>query len=174
MRRPPRLFELYAGNSDGRAGYAAAIALHRDRDYKDSSRRCRSDDCLPAPSSMLAGPTFGSAKSPGAPEPPHSKPEIRSCSKLPAMSSCAKPVHFATCVLAPGRVPLICSYWPRSRVGLPRPRPFPAARRIRQRITDTQTFLYFRQYEFASPDVVDNDFVDDRVPAQPAVPHGMC
>ena len=58
------------------------------------------------------------------------------------MSSCAKPVHFATCALGAGRVPLGCSHWPRSRVGLPRPRPFPAARRIRQRITDTQTFIF--------------------------------
>ncbi len=38
--------------------------------------------------------------------------------------------HFAPCAPAPGRVPLVCSHWPRSRVGLPRPRPFPAARRI--------------------------------------------
>jgi hypothetical protein len=94
------------------------------------------------------------ARSP-KPEARSPKPEARSPKprKLPAMSSCAKLSHFATCAPSPGRVTLACSQWPRSRVGLPRPRRFPAARRIRQRITDTQTFRTFIvSYEFATPE----------------------
>jgi len=64
--------------------------------------------------------------------------QIRRRQRPPAVtSSCVKLVLFATCAVAGRRVPLACSYWPRSRVGLPRPRLFPAARRIRQRIIDT-------------------------------------
>jgi hypothetical protein len=84
------------------------------------------------------------------------------------MSSCAKPSHFATCAPAPGRVTLPCSQWPRSRVGPPRTRPFPAARRIRQRITDTQTFRFFASVtSLLYQRAVDNDCA----PAHPAVSH---
>jgi hypothetical protein len=32
----------------------------------------------------------------------------------------------------------------------------------------------FRQYEFVSPDAIDNDCIHDCVPAPPAVPYGLC
>ena len=63
------------------------------------------------------------------------------CSNLKPARPCPpvqKASYFAPCASAPGRVPLTCSHWPRSRVGLPRPRPFPAARRTPITDTDTQ------------------------------------
>jgi hypothetical protein len=45
----------------------------------------------------------------------------------------------APCAAASLRVPLTCSHWPRSHVGLPRPRPFPAARRIPIRLAQNLT-----------------------------------
>src|SRR5579872_2970699 len=56
---------------------------------------------------------------------------------------CAKPADFAPCAVAAGLVRSRRSHWPRSRVGLRRPRRFPAARRIRQRTTDYARHLYF-------------------------------
>src|SRR5205807_9073575 len=54
-----------------------------------------------------------------------------------------KASYFAPCASAPGRVPLTRSHWPRSRVGLPRPRPFPAARRTPMTDPDTQNLEVF-------------------------------
>src|SRR5260370_24654553 len=67
-------------------------------------------------------------------------PEVKPYSNCPPVQ---KASDFAPCASAPGRVPLSCSHWPRSRVGLPRPRPFPAARRTPITDTDTQNLEVF-------------------------------